>query len=289
MINGVKDSPLVKNKRSPSAILTAVLEKKTKKSNLQGKNFKQCLGVRIKKYSDLKKSTEKTVACTVENSTAGENAKIKSFIILGNGQGVLSKRTEVMLCKNKSEGSRNGRSSSPFEQKVSIKRSADKYSITAGFNSMNMKNVLKYARYVVGIFSILRKGHGSHGYSSTGGGGSRGFTAAHKVDSEAKYMSGIKLQCKSEDRSVFSAVKAMQYSLCYICRLRYLSGTAVWLVVTCSHATARIILLIIMLNALVCRFYIYCISVFLSVTFYSWPKSLRCPIICSRRRKLTGL
>ena len=51
-----------------------------------------------------------------------------------------------------------------------------------------------------------------------------------------------------------------------IYRLRYSNGAADLLVVTCLHATARIILLIIMLYAVVRRFYINCISILLPVT-----------------------
>ena len=160
-----------------------------------------------KEFCNLKTSTEKTVVCTVGNSTAGANAKIKSFIIHGGGHGVHPKRTEVMLFKNKSEGSRDGRNSPLFEQKVSNVRSADKYSITAAFNLIYKKNGLKHARYMVGIFSILKKGHGLQRCSSTGGGDSKGFTVAHEVDSQAKYISGNKLQCKSEDRSVHLQLK----------------------------------------------------------------------------------
>ena len=181
MINEGKDSSLIKSIKSPSDTLTAVLDRKAKKYYLQKRGFQKLLGHRVELYDPKSK---------------------KSFIIHGGGHGVHPKRTEVMLFKNKSEGSRDGRNSPLFEQKVSNVRSADKYSITAAFNLIYKKNGLKYARYMVGIFSILRKGHGLQRCSSTGGGDSRGFTVAHEVDSQAKYISGNKLQCKSEDRSV---------------------------------------------------------------------------------------
>ena len=115
MINGDKDSSLIKNIQSPSTILTAVLDRTAKKINLQIENYEQYLGDRIRKYKIFNPISK--------NLKAGENAKNKSFIILGGGQGVHSKRTEVMLFKNKSEGSRNGRSSPLFEQNVSNVRS----------------------------------------------------------------------------------------------------------------------------------------------------------------------
>ena len=174
-----------------------------------------------KEFCNLKTSTEKTVVCTVENSTAGANAKIKSFIIHGGGHGVHPKRTEVMLFKNKSEGSRDGRNSPLFEQKVSNVLSAGTCTLTAAQNSKFIENELKCAERRVGTFSILRRGRGLQRYSSTGEGDSRGFTVAHKVDSQAIFMSEInKLQFKPEGRFVSSAVLAMQHGICSICRLK---------------------------------------------------------------------
>ena len=183
---------------------------KVKMSLLQCKNEKVSsleLLLNVNQYAVKLKSKMDKLSAVKKIQKAGANAKIKNFIILGGGQGVHPKRTEVMLFKNKSEGSRDGRNSPLFEQKVSNVRSADKYSITAAFNLIYKKNGLKYARYMVGIFSILRKGHGLQRCSSTGGGDSRGFTVAHEVDSQAKYISGNKLQCKSEDRSVHLQLK----------------------------------------------------------------------------------
>ena len=94
-------------------------------------------------------------------------------------------------------------------------------------------------------------------YSSTGGGDSRGLSVVHgeKVDSKLLDIYD-NLQLKTSGRFVSSAVLTMLHTLCSICRLRYINGTAVLLVVTYLHAPARIILLIIMLYAFVCRFYI---------------------------------
>ena len=267
---------MIKNTKSPSSILTAVLDCKTQKMYLQIKNVKQFLGVRIKKYSDLKSSAEKSVVCTVENSTASENAKIKSFIIFGNGQGVHFKRTQVMLSRYESESSRNGRNSSPFEQKVSNLKSADKWYITAAQNVILIEIGLKYAEKICRYVFTPKNPRWIYMYSSTGGGDSRGLTVAHKVDVKAIFMCGIiKLQLKSEGRSISSTVLAIQYTIYRICRFRYLSGTAVLLVVTCSNAPARIIrMLIVTFNAFVCRLFIDCISVILSVTPFLFTQKL---------------
>ena len=192
----------------------------------------------------------------------------KSFIILGGRQGVLSKRTEVMLL-NKSEGSRNGRNSSLFEQKVSNVRSADKFIKNAVKNQNLLENGLKYIETVLGIFS-LRFSKMASICSSTGGGDSRGLTEVQgeKVDSEALDISGY-LQLKTLGRIVIFKVLGMLHSICSICRLRYLNGEADLLVVTCSHATARIILLITKLHAIVCHLYKTCISILLPVTLSS--------------------
>ena len=162
MIDGGKDSPLIKNVQSPSNTLTAVSDRKAK-NNLQGKKCKKLLGDRIELYDPKCKNK-------------------KSFTILGGGQGVHPKRTEVMLLKNKSEGSRDGRNSPLFEHKVSNVRSADTCTLTAAKNSKFIENELKYTERRVGVFSILKVGRGLQRYSSTGGGDSRGFTVAHKVD-----------------------------------------------------------------------------------------------------------
>jgi len=104
-------------------------------------------------------------------------------------------------------------------------------------------------------------------YSSTGGGDSRGLSVVHgeKVDSLA-LDTRENLQLKTSDRSASPEVLAMLHTICSIYRLRYSNGAADLLVVTCLHATARIILLIIMLYAVVCCFYINCISVLLPAT-----------------------
>ena len=106
---------MILNIKSPNTTQTAVLDRQARKIYLQNRDSKQYLGGRIRKYKIFNPISK--------NLKAGENAKNKSFIILGGGQGVHSKRTEVMLFKNKSEGSRNGRSSPLFEQNVSNVRS----------------------------------------------------------------------------------------------------------------------------------------------------------------------
>ena len=73
MINEDKDTSLIISIKSPSNILTVVLDRQAI-YNLQLKKFKKLLGTRV----ELNDPT-----CT----------KNKSFIILGGGQGVLSKRT----------------------------------------------------------------------------------------------------------------------------------------------------------------------------------------------------
>ena len=105
MINGDKDSSLIKNIKSPSTILTAVLDRTAKKINLQIENCEQYLGGRIWKYKIFnpisKTPTDEIVVREVKNSKIDENAKIENFIILDNGQGVLFKRIELMLLKIK--------------------------------------------------------------------------------------------------------------------------------------------------------------------------------------------
>ena len=106
---------MIKNIKSPSITQTAVLDRQARKNSLQNRDSKQYLGGGVQKYNPTSKnSTDRTVVCTVTKLTAGENARTKNFIILDNGQGVLFKRTEVMLLKMKSEGSRKGRNSSFF-------------------------------------------------------------------------------------------------------------------------------------------------------------------------------
>ena len=254
-------------------------------SLLQCKNEKVSsleLLLNVNQYAVKLKSKMDKLSAVKKIQKAGANAKIKNFIIHGGGHGVHPKRTEVMLFKKKSEGSRDGRNSPLFEQKVSNVLSAGTCTLTAAQNSKFIENELKCAERRVGTFSILRRGRGLQRYSSTGGGDSRGFTVAHKVDSQAIFMSeNIKLQFKSEGRFVSSAVLAMRHSICSICRLRYSNGAAVLLVVTILYATARIILLIIVLFAVVCHFYIICIYFHLSVTcFCLTPELRRCPSLC---------
>ena len=247
--------------KSPSTTQTAVLDRQARKNYLQNRDSKQYLGGGVQKYNPTSKtSTDGTVVCTVTKLTAGEKARIKSFIILGGGQGVLSKRTEVMLFKNQSEGSRNGRNLPLFEQKVSNVRSADKFIKNAAQNHYLFKNGLKYTETVLGIFS-LPFSKMTLMISSTGEGDSSGLTVVYgeKVDSKALDIYNY-LQLNILGRTVIFEVLGMLHSICRICRLRYSNGAADLLVVTCLHATARIILLIIMLYAFVCRFYIPCIT-----------------------------
>ena len=245
MINGGKDTSLIKSNKSPSNILPAVFDRQAKNFYLQKKENKKLLGDRVELYDP-------------------NCIKNKNFIILGGGQGVHPKRTE-------SVGSRDGRNSSLSGQKVSDVLSAGTCTLTAAQNSVFIENGLKYTERIVGIFSIQNSRLFLR-YSSTEGGDSRGLTVAHRVDSEAHDICGtIKLQFQSEGRSVSSEVLAMRHSICSICSVKYFNGKADLLVVTCSHATARIILLVIMLHAFVCHFYIYCISILLSVTPYCYP------------------
>lgn len=143
MISGDQDSSLIKNIQSPSTILTAVSDRTAGKINLQIEKFEQYLGDRIRKYKIfnpiLKTSTDGTVVCSVKNLTAGENTKFKIFINLGNGQGVLFKRTEVMLLKIKSESSRKGRKSSLFGENIPKLKSADKDIKTAAKTQFSLK------------------------------------------------------------------------------------------------------------------------------------------------------
>ena len=174
MINGDKDSSLIKNIKSPSTILTAVLDRTAKKINLQIENCEQYLGGRIWKYKMFNPI-----------SKIGENAKIENFIILDNGQGVLFKRTEVMLLKIKSEGSRKGRNSSLFGENIPKLKSADKDINSAAQNSFFIEKVQKCTKSILGTFSILQNSRLIFMYSSTWGGDSRGSTVVHgkKVDS----------------------------------------------------------------------------------------------------------
>ena len=266
MINEDKDSSLIKNIKSPSTILTAVLDRTAKKINLQIENCEQYLGGRIWKYKIFnpisKTPTDGTVVREVKNSKIGENAKIENFIILDNGQGVLFKRTEVMLLKIKSEGSRKGRNSSLFGENIPKLKSADKDINSAAQNSFFIENVQKCTKSILGTFSILKNSRSIFMYSSTGGGDSRGLTVSHGEKVDSKLLDIYEnLQFETLGRSVSSAVLAMLHTICSICRLRYTNGSAMLLVVTCLHAPARIILLIIMLSAVVCRFYIPCITV----------------------------
>ena len=180
MINEDKDSSLIKNIKSPSTILTAVLDRTAKKINLQIENCEQYLGGRIWKYKIFnpisKTPTDGTVVREVKNSKIGENAKIENFIILDNGQGVLFKRTEVMLLKIKSEGSRKGRNSSLFGENFPKLKSADKDINSAAQNSFFIENVQKCTKSILGTFSIPKNSRSIFMYSSTGGGDSRGST-----------------------------------------------------------------------------------------------------------------
>ena len=134
MINEDKDTSLIISIKSPSNILSVVLDRQAN-YNLQLKKCKKLLGTRVELNDPM---------CTNK----------KSFTILGGGQGVLSKRTEVMLKKNKSEGSRNGRNLPLFEQKVSNVRSVVRKIETAAKNSFFIDNVQKYTKSILGIFSI---------------------------------------------------------------------------------------------------------------------------------------
>ena len=230
MINGDKDSSLIKNIKSPSATQTAVLDRQAGKKYLQNRGTKQYLGDRIREYKIfnpiLKTSADGTVVCTVTKLTAGENAK-----------------NEI------------------FGKNISKIRSVVRDIETAVQNSIFIENVQKCTKSILGTFSILKNSRLISMYSSTGGGDSRGLSVVHgeKVDSKLLDIYD-NLQLKTSGRFVSSAVLTMLHTLCSICRLRYINGTAVLLVVTYLHAPARIILLIIMLYALVCRFYISCTS-----------------------------
>ena len=230
MINGDKDSSLIKNIKSPSATQTAVLDRQARKNHLQNRDTKQYLGGRIREYKIFnpifKTSADGTVVCTVTKLTAGENAKNKIF----------------------------GKNISRI---LSVVRDIE----TAAQNSIFIENVQKCTKSLLGALSILKNSRSIFMYSSTGGGDSRGSTVVHgeKVDSRLLDIYENP-QFDTLGRSVSSAVLAMLHTICSICRLRYTNGAAVLLVVTCLHAPARIILLIIMLYAFVCRFYISCIS-----------------------------
>ena len=50
MINGDKDSSLIRNIKSPSATQTAVLDRQAGKNYLQNRDTKQYLGYRIREY-----------------------------------------------------------------------------------------------------------------------------------------------------------------------------------------------------------------------------------------------
>ena len=230
MINGDKDSSLIKNIKSPSATQTAVLDRQAGKNYLQNRDTKQYLGDRIREYKIfnpiLKTSADGTVVRTVRNLTAGENAKNKIF-----GKNISKIRSVVRDIE------------------------------TAAQNSFFIENVQKCTKSILGVFSILKNSRLIFIYSSTGGGDSRGLTVSHGEKVDSKLLDIYEnLQFKTLGRSVSSAVLAMLHTICSICRLRYTNGAAVLLVVTCLHAPARIILLIIMLYAFVCRFYISCIS-----------------------------
>ena len=147
MINGDKDSSLIKNIQSPSTILTAVLDRTAKKINLQIENYEQYLGDRIRKYKIFNPISKKI--------KVGENAKIENFINLDNGQGVLFKRTEVMLFKKKSEGSRKGGNSSPFGKNNPKLKFVVTDIETAAQNSFFIENVQKCTKSILGTFSIL--------------------------------------------------------------------------------------------------------------------------------------
>ena len=199
MINEDKDSSLIISIKSPSNILSAVLDRQAK-YNLQLKKCKKLLGTRVESNDPI--------------------------------------------CIN----------------------SADKFIKNASKNHYSFENGLKYTETVLGIFS-LPFSKMTLMISSTGGGDSSGLTVVYgeKVDSEALDICNY-LQLKILGRTVVFEVLGMLHSICRICRLSYSNGAADLLVVTCLHATARIILLIIMLYAVGCRFYINCISVLLPVT-----------------------
>ena len=249
---------MILNIKSPSTTQTAVLDRQARKNYLQNRDSKQYLGGGVQKYNPTSKtSTDGTVVCTVTKLTAGEKARIKNFIILDNGPGVLFKRTEVMLFKKKSEGSRKGGNSSPFGKNNPKLKFVVTDIETAAQNSFFIENVQKCTKSILGTFSILINSRLISMYSSTGGGDSRGLSVGHgeKVDSEALDIYD-NLLLKIPGRFVSFEVLTMLHTVCSICRLRYINGTAVLLVVTYLHAPARIILLIIMLYAFVCRFYI---------------------------------
>ena len=245
---------MILNIKSPNTTQTAVLDRQARKIYLQNRDSKQYLGGRIRKYKIFNPISKKF--------KVGENAKIENFINLDNGQGVLFKRTEVMLLKIKSEGSRKGRNSSLFGKNNPKLKSVVRDIETAAQNSFFIENVQKCTISILGTFSILINSRLISMYSSTGGGDSRGLSVGHgeKVDSEALDIYD-NLLLKIPGRFVSFEVLTMLHTVCSICRLRYINGTAVLLVVTYLHAPARIILLIIMLFAFVCRLYIPCITV----------------------------
>ena len=161
--------------KSPSTTQTAVLDRQARKNYLQNRDSKQYLGGGVQKYNPTSKtSTDGTVVCTVTKLTAGEKARIKNFIILDNGQGVLFKRTEVMLFKKKSEGSRKGRNSSPFGKNNPKLKFVVRDIETAAQNSFFIENVQKCTKSILGTFSILINSRLISMYSSTEGGDSRG-------------------------------------------------------------------------------------------------------------------
>ena len=185
------------------------------------------------------------MVCTVTRFTAGENAKNKIF-----GKNISKVRSVVRDIE------------------------------TAAQNSFLIENVQKCTKKLLSIFSILKNSRLIFMYSSTGGGDSRRLSVVHgeKVDSEALDIYD-KLQLKTSGRFVSSVVLAMLHTICSICRLKYINGAADLLVVTCLHAPARIILLIIMLNAFVCHFYIPCILFPLSVIPSVSSSSGRCSFV----------
>ena len=267
--------------KSPSTTQTAVLDRQARKNYLQNRDSKQYLGGGVQKYNPTSKtSTDGTVVCTVTKLTAGEKARIKNFIILDNGPGVLFKRTEVMLFKKKSEGSRKGGNSSPFGKNNPKLKFVVRDIETAAQNSFFIENVQKCTKSILGTFSILINSRLISMYSSTGGGDSRGLSVGHgeKVDSEALEIYD-NLLLKIPGRFVSFEVLTMLHTVCSICRLRYINGAAVLLVVTNLHAPARIILLIIMLYAFVCLCYIPCISFPLPVIPSVSPSSGGCSIL----------
>ena len=220
---------MIKNIKSPSATQTAVLDRQAGKKYLQNRDTKQYLGDRVREYKKfnpiLKTSADGTVVCTVTKLTAGENAKNKIF----------------------------GKNTSKIR---SVVRGIE----TAAQNSIFIENVQKCTKSILGTFSILKNSRLIYIYSSTGGGDSRRLSVVHGEKVDSKHLDIYEnLQLKTLSRFVSSAVLTMLHTICSICRLRYINGTAVLLVVTYLHAPARIILLIIMLYAFVCRFYISCI------------------------------